>query len=190
MVGYGPLAPLVARTAAELGVAGALAYRAEMGPGRRQELLREASVLWQTAREDNLPQALLEAAASGVVVVSTNVGAAPELLHDGVDGLLVASEDAPRLAEATDRVLRRPFLAESLVKNARLSVERYVWTQHRRTLARLYGFAPLDDAVRELAADQLALDKEAVFGRTEFLWSEPDSAASRSVEPGVRTRKR
>ena len=152
MVGQGSLAQVTARAAADLDVAGAVAYRAELSSWRREELLREASILWFTAREDNLPQQLLEAAASGTVIVSTDVGGIPELLHDGVDGLLVRPDDAARMAEATMRVLKRPFLAESLANNARLSVERYTWSKHRRNVARLYGLLDAD-AVVSVASD-------------------------------------
>ena len=192
MVGQGPLAQVVARAAAELEVASAIAYRAELPPGQRDELLREASVLWFTALEDNLPQTLLEAAASGTVIVSTEVGGIPELLHDGVDGLLVRPDDAARMAEATVRVLKRPFLAESLANNARLSVERYTWSKHRRTMARLYGL--LEAGARLATADESGSaengdDPADVLGRTEFLWSEP-GGASKGAEPASRPRRR
>lgn len=192
MVGQGPLAQVVGKAAAELEVANSIAYRAELPAGRRQELLREASILWFTALEDNLPQPLLEAAASGTVIVSTDVGAIPELLHDGVDGLLVKPDDATRMAEATIRVLKRPFLAESLANNARLSVERYTWSKHRRGVARLYGLsqagavAPVAGAVDGAADGE---DPADVLGRTEFLWSEPGGTA-KDAEPAGRPRRR
>ena len=101
------------------------------------------------------------------MVVGTDVGALPELLHDGVDALLVQPEDAVALAEATLRVLGRPYLAESLANNARLSAERYAWTEVRSGLARLYG----------IQTDTLARDRDEspddVLARTEFLLSDP-----------------
>lgn len=194
MVGQGSLAQVTARAAADLAVAGAVAYRAELSPWRREELLREASILWFTAREDNLPQQLLEAAASGTVIVSTAVGGIPELLHDGVDGLLVRPDDAARMAEATMRVLNRPFLAESLANNARLSVERYTWSKHRRNVARLYGLLDADAAVSAASevgsADLSSDDPTDVLGRTEFLWSEPGSGGSQDAETLSRRRRR
>lgn len=193
MAGQGSLAQALAAEADALGVAGAVAYRASLSTHQRQDLLREASVLWHTAREDNLPQPLLEAAASGTVVVSTEVGGVPELLHDGVDGLLVQPGDAERMAEATQRVLKRPFLAESLANNARLSVERYAWQKQRRTLARLYGFLDAAAAAPAVDADEgpaLPDDVADVLGRTEFLWSEPQTAAPDSASGRDRPRRR
>ena len=63
-------------------IAGAVAYRAESWHvGGSFENAARASILWFTAREDNLPQRLLTAAASGTVIVSTDVGGIPELLR-------------------------------------------------------------------------------------------------------------
>lgn len=194
MVGQGSLAQVTARAATDLEIAGAVAYRAELASWQREELLREASILWFTAREDNLPQQLLTAAASGTVIVSTDVGGIPELLHDGVDGLLVRPDDAARMAEATMRVLKRPFLAESLASNARLSVERYTWSKHRRSVARLYGLLDADAAVsadgESGSVDVNGDDPTDVLGRTEFLWSEPGSGGSQDAEPATRRRRR
>lgn len=177
LAGAGSLAGEVAELARALGVASAVAYRPQLTERQRQDAIREASVVWRTANEDSLPQLLLEAAASGTVIVATAVGGVPELLDDGVDGLLVLPDDATALAQATARVLSRPFLAESLTTNARISVERFTWRRHRATLAGLYGLAP---AAASSASEEPSGDGEAsddVLGRTEFLWSD----ASRRV---------
>ena len=167
LVGRGSLAKDIAAQANALGVAKSVAYRPELVDEQWLATLREASIFWHTASLDNLPQRVLEAAASGTVVVGTDVGALPELLHDGVDALLVQPEDTLAFAEATLRVLGRPYLAESLANNARLSAERYTWTEVRSGLARLYG----------IQADALARDRDEspddVLARTEFLLSDP-----------------
>ncbi|MER2599568.1 MAG: glycosyltransferase [Caldilineales bacterium] len=165
LAGSGPLAAQVQHWAAELQVAQAVAYRAALSPTQRRTALVTASVFWRSAQEDNLPQVLLEAAAAGTAIVATRVGGVPELVDDGVDGLLVAAGDAAALAQATARVLARPFLAASLTANARLSAERFTWPQVRNGLAQLYGMTP-PDAVSDTAPDDLP-------ARTEFLWSDP-----------------
>lgn len=186
LVGRGSLAEDIATQADALGIARSVAYRPELVAERWLDTLREASVFWHTASLDNLPQRVLEAAASGTVVVSTDVGAIPELLHDGVDALLVRQEDAAGLADATVRVLSRPFLAESLAHNARLSAERYSWNEARAGLARLYG----------IQTDS-RLDKDAfsddVLARTEFLLSDPSmqpTAEEDQLSPPSRRRAR
>jgi phenylacetate-CoA ligase len=184
LAGSGSLAEEIAALARTLGVAAAIAYRPELTRRQRQDAIREASVVWRTASEDSLPQVLLEAAASGTVIVATAVGGVAELLDDGVDGLLVLPEDATALAQATTRVLSRPFLAESLATNARIAVERFTWRRHRATLARLYGLTPTatspasDDPDDEAAGEA----HDDVLGRTEFLWSDPGRGAGEASD--------
>jgi colanic acid/amylovoran biosynthesis glycosyltransferase len=61
--------------------------------------------------------------AVGVPVVSTPISGIPELIHDGVNGLLVPSEDAGALAEALLRLTRDNRLAADLSRNAQETIE-------------------------------------------------------------------
>jgi phenylacetate-CoA ligase len=184
LAGSGSLAEEIAALARTLGVAASVAYRPELTRRQRQDAIREASVVWRTASEDSLPQVLLEAAASGTAIVATAVGGVPELLDDGVDGLLVLPEDATALAQATARVLSRTFLAESLATNARIAVERFTWRRHRATLAKLYGLnsaaAGADGQEPDVETDGEGHDD--VLGRTEFLWSDPGRGAGEASD--------
>ncbi|HVS37576.1 MAG TPA: glycosyltransferase [Gemmataceae bacterium] len=71
------------------------------------------------SRSEGMSNALLEYMAAGRAIVATAVGAAPDLIEDGVQGLLVPPGDADRLAEAIARLLRRPELARRLGEAAR-----------------------------------------------------------------------
>lgn len=87
----------------------------ELHPPVTQEALRE---VYRRARvfalpcqvmddgdRDGIPNVLAEAMAMGVPVVSTRISGIPELVDDGVHGLLVPSRDADGLADALERVL-------------------------------------------------------------------------------------
>src|SRR5690606_9493400 len=56
---------------------------------------------------EGLPMVVLEAMASGVPIVATEVEGVPEAIRPNQDGLLVPPHDAPRLAEAIERFIAR-----------------------------------------------------------------------------------
>jgi glycosyltransferase involved in cell wall biosynthesis len=72
---------------------------------------------------DVTPNALLEAMAMRRAVVATPVGAIPELVDDGVNGILVPPGDAAALADALERLLADPPLRQRLGDAARGKVE-------------------------------------------------------------------
>ena len=98
-----------------------------LGPRPRAEALRvlagaDAAVL--SSAWENLPHAAVEALSVGTPVVSTAVGGVPEVVEDGVNGLLVPAGAPDALAAALARVLDEPGLRDRLAAGARASVER------------------------------------------------------------------
>ncbi|HEU0174191.1 MAG TPA: glycosyltransferase family 4 protein, partial [Blastocatellia bacterium] len=71
---------------------------------------------------DGIPNVLVEAMASGLPVVSTNVSGIPELIESGVNGLLAPQKDARALADAVARLLDAPALRRELGGAAREKV--------------------------------------------------------------------
>ena len=73
--------------------------------------------------------AVLEAMAAGKAVVASSVGGIPELVQDGVNGLLVPPHDAAALAAALARLLDDDGLRRALGAQARSTVETQYSTQ-------------------------------------------------------------
>jgi glycosyltransferase involved in cell wall biosynthesis len=71
------------------------------------------------SRSEGMPNAVLEYMAAARPIVATAVGAVPELIEDGVHGLLVPPGDDVRLALAIELLLTRPALAHRLGQAAR-----------------------------------------------------------------------
>jgi colanic acid/amylovoran biosynthesis glycosyltransferase len=80
------------------------------------------SVVDESGRADGVPVALMEAMAMGRPVVSTRVTGIPELIEDGVGGLLVPPHDADALADAIERVHLEAGLADRLAEAGRRRV--------------------------------------------------------------------
>lgn len=100
LAGDGPLRPTVAARAAELGGRVSL-------PGFVADpvgVLRAADAFVLCSAAENLPLSLLQAMACGLPVVATRVGGIPEVVRDGVDGLLVPPGDPAALAAALTSV--------------------------------------------------------------------------------------
>jgi glycosyltransferase involved in cell wall biosynthesis len=105
------------------------------------QLLAEADIcvvpsVWQ----DALPLGVLEPMAAGKPVIGTSVGGIPEMIEDGVTGLLVAPADEQALASALNRLLTDHELAARLGAAARLRVaERFTPERQIKTLIEIVG---------------------------------------------------
>jgi len=101
IVGDGPLLPAVREQVAALGLQDAVwlpGARADIGA-----LLHGFSVFVLPSLAEGTPVSMLEAMACGLPVVASNVGGIPEVVDDGVQGLLVPVGDADALAAALGR---------------------------------------------------------------------------------------
>ncbi len=115
------------RLAAELGVADGIEFRGAIAKHEVPDALGTADIFLNTTNVDNAPVSLLEAMASGLCVISTNVGGIPRLIDHETNGLLVPPDDAERMAAAVLRLVENPALAVRLSRNACASAERFDW---------------------------------------------------------------
>lgn len=124
LVGDGPERESLERLAAELGLDGRVSF---LGARSRDDALRllagaEAAVL--SSEWENLPHAAVESLAVGTPVVATAVGGVPEVVRDGVNGLLVPPGSVSAFAAALGRLLTDGELRAQLAAAARPSVAR------------------------------------------------------------------
>jgi colanic acid/amylovoran biosynthesis glycosyltransferase len=101
------------------------------GPRTRPEVAAELhasdvlvapSVPTRQGRREGIPVVLMEAMSSGVPVVASAISGIPELVEDGVGGLLVAPGDPPAIAAALRRLHEDPALRRQLGQGARRRV--------------------------------------------------------------------
>ena len=87
------------------------------------ELYRVMDVYCLSSRYEGLPLTILEAMASGVPVVGTDVAGIREIVQHGKTGVLVEDDDAPRLTQGLLGVLGDPERARSMADEGRRYVE-------------------------------------------------------------------
>jgi glycosyltransferase involved in cell wall biosynthesis len=95
-------------------------------------LMQRLTVFCLTSMIEGMPNTILEAMAAACPVVATRVGGVPELVKDGVNGILVEPDDIHDFARAVKYLLENPELAKRM------------------------GLAGRDIAVREFGCDRVA----------------------------------
>lgn len=93
--------------------------------------LAKADVFLNTTTIDNTPVSVIEAMATGLPVVTTNVGGMPYLIEHEQTGMLVPSNDPKAMGNAVIRLLAEPSLASKVSQNARAKAETFGWDNVR-----------------------------------------------------------
>jgi glycosyltransferase involved in cell wall biosynthesis len=127
--GDGPLAEPLREQAKQLGVEGVVRFLGSRPHRQVLDALAGASalvlpcVVARNGDRDATPNVLMEAMAREIPVVSTRLSGIPEVVEDGVSGLLVEPGDAQAVADAIQRIHADRSLAELLRRSGRRRVE-------------------------------------------------------------------
>ncbi len=103
------------------------------------DIVAVPSVIDSNGNVDGLPNALLEAMATGRPIVASRVAGIPDVVRDGVEGILVPPNDAPALRDAVLRLAGDLPGRQALGESARRRVERdLTWERVASTLEECY----------------------------------------------------
>ncbi|MGH8642693.1 MAG: glycosyltransferase family 4 protein [Burkholderiales bacterium] len=100
LAGSGPEEARLRQFAQELGLAADASFVGPVSGADKIRLLTNADVMVLASYSEGLPYALLEGMAAGTTVITTRVGAIPDVVTEGVHGLFVPSRDAGAIARA------------------------------------------------------------------------------------------
>jgi glycosyltransferase involved in cell wall biosynthesis len=93
-------------------------YRSDMN-----KVFEKAHIVCLPSHREGLPKVLLEAAAAGRPVIASDVPGCREIVHDGVNGLLVPVKDPDALADAIEKLVGDKNLREKMGANGRTMAE-------------------------------------------------------------------
>lgn len=104
------------------------------------QLYQASDVFVLPSTYEGLPFTLLEALASGLPAVATNVGGVPEVIADGKNGFLVSPLDFQDLAEKILYLLENPSFAFEMGRLGRKTVEeKFTWQNVTRQVLEIYN---------------------------------------------------
>jgi phosphatidylinositol alpha-mannosyltransferase len=111
----------------------------KVSDAERQAVLRAADVaVAPSLGGESFGMVLTEAFAAGTPVVASDIPGYADVVHDGVDGVLVPRGDATALAAALRDLALDPERRARLAAAAARSAERYAWPQVAREVAGAY----------------------------------------------------
>lgn len=100
--------------------------------------LRSADIYVLPSHNEGMPISILEAMAQGLPIIATRVGGIPELVRDGIDGMLVNAGDVEALAQVIAGLALDPARRARMGESARNHVLRHF--SDAAVLPELYGY--------------------------------------------------
>jgi len=160
LVGDGPERLALEREAERLGVGGRLHFVGFLAHDRLPAVMSHADLLVLPSLYEELGTVLLEAIQVGLPIVASKTGGIPDVIKDGVNGLLVPPSEPEALAHAINRLLADRKLARRLSEGAQARAKDYDWEVLAERVLRVYQdvtagcLAPVDSTEEDCVSNQ------------------------------------
>lgn len=123
LVGGGPRLASLEAEAGRLGILDRVSFPGPVSQDEMPAMFASHNVFCLPSFAEGVPVALMEAMAAGLPVVTTRVAGIPELVEDGITGLLVPPGRADAVGDALRKLADDPSLAARLSRQGRQAVE-------------------------------------------------------------------
>lgn len=147
LLSTGPMRRRLERRTRELGLDRMVTFRGHVADVAAE--MRRADVIVRPSFSEGMPLSLLEAMATRVSLVVSDVAGNSDLVHDGENGLLFPAGDVGRLVEQMTKLSRSPELRRRLAEAAWRDAQQYTW---ERTAAGTLGSLRKALASKQLVA--------------------------------------
>lgn len=111
----------------KLGIAESIQFTGSVNHDKISEFYNQADVFVLTSLNEGMSNAMLEALASGLPIITTLTGGAQELVQEGVNGFFIKTKDSKDLAKKMERILSNPELCEKMGEESRKIAEKMSW---------------------------------------------------------------
>ena len=138
LVGDGRDRQSLERMVMELGLRN-VRFAGQVEHTRMVEILEKNDIFVSASLIDNMPLSFLEANACGCLVIASNVGGVPEMVHDRETGLIFEPHRANELTGAMLWALRHPAESLGMIDRAGEDMDRYHWENIKKWLFSAYG---------------------------------------------------
>jgi glycosyltransferase involved in cell wall biosynthesis len=140
IIGEGPLRQTMIYSIADLGLQDSVVLAGALSSDAVLERMRSSDVFVLSSVEEGISNAVLEAMASGLPVVTTNAGGMAEAVSDGRDGFVVNVRDVDAMADRIGRLIVDAELRERMGRSARVTVESdFTLDRQVRTFEQMYS---------------------------------------------------
>ena len=138
IAGDGPQLQGLQALAKELDIGDRIHFLGWQSGGQLIESYQRANIFLFPSRHEGMPNAMLEAMASGLPVVASCIAGSEELVLDGKTGYLFPSEDIESLQAALEKIVSDPGLRQRMGSASRLHAEtNYSWASTAQQYALL-----------------------------------------------------
>ena len=139
VVGDGSLRAAMEQQAMALGCDDAVTWAGRQPQEELSQYYSRMDIVLMPSRSEGFGLTAIEAMAHGCVVVASDIGGLPEVVRDGVCGLLHRSEDVKDMAEKICSLIASPELYRSLQKNALQHVQKFSFQRYAELIHNLYS---------------------------------------------------
>jgi glycosyltransferase involved in cell wall biosynthesis len=139
VTGSGPELKMLQNLAVSEGIDSKVKFTGKVDNERMVELYQSADITLNPSLADNMPNSILESLASGVPVVTTDVGGIPYLVGNEVTSLFVKPGDYIGMSAALTRLMRDKKLRSKLISNGSELVKQFTWDNVKNILFDYYA---------------------------------------------------
>ena len=138
VVGDGSLRSAMELQAVELGCAEHITWAGRQPQEKLNEWYSQMNIVLMPSRSEGFGLTAIEAMSNGCVMVASNVGGLPEVVRDGVCGLLHNSEDITDMANKIVSLISDEDKYNSLQAQSLREVEKYSFERYSKLMRNLY----------------------------------------------------